>query len=189
MKKIKSNDESNNDSIERLAEYYAYGEMTKKEFNEAKEQLTLENFKAVLDKCYSDMLSSNTLIAQERMRRAKRATGYAPIGYRNIIDENRNYNVIPDKENATFITQLFELFVTGVYTIDNLVTVARKFGLLGKISKKPISKKNIIYVLNNPFYCGFARYKDTLYEHKYERLISVDLFLKCQSLLIKRGII
>ena len=182
------NDESKDDSIERLAEYYANGEMSEKDFKKAMKQIKHSNFNTVVDECNSHRLSKQTLISQEKMRQDKRSTGYAPIGYRNIIHANREADVVPDKNNATYIRELFQLFSTGVYSIGHLVKVANGFGLISKKAKKPLTKQAITYILNNPFYCGFARYKDDLYEHKYERLISIDLFIKCQTLLEQRGI-
>lgn len=186
---FKSNDESKDDSIVSLAEFYANGNITKKEFKDAKKQLTLENFKETVAKCYSTVLSRNTLLSQEQMRKDMRATGYAPIGYKNVIRKNGQYDVVIDKDIASNIKSLFSIFATGLIGINGLGDIARNFGLKGKISKKPISNQAIIYILSNPFYCGYARHKGDWYVHKYERIISEDLFLKCYDLLIRNGII
>lgn len=189
MKFFKFNDESKDDSIESLALYYANGNITNKEFKDAKKQLTLENFKEMITKCNSEVLSMNTLKSQEKMRKDMRATGYAPIGYKNIIRKNGQYDVVIDKDIASNIRSLFNIFVTGLIGINGLGDIARDFGLKGKISKKPISNQAIIYILSNPFYCGYARHKGNWYEHKYERIISEDLFFKCYELLVRKGII
>lgn len=181
--------ESTNDSIERLAEYYANGEMSEKEFNSAKKQVTPDNFKELLTLCYSNRLSEQTLVAQENMRQEGRLTGYAPIGYNNIICEDRTPDVILDKNIAQCIAALFSLYSTGKYTIQRMVKIAYLLGLTGKISQKPLTRQSIVYILHNPFYCGYARHKGQLYEHCYERLIDEHLFMQCQRLLINRGII
>lgn len=182
-------DESIEDSIARLAEYYANGEMSEKDFKKAMKQIKRSNFNAVVDECNSHRLSRQTLISQEEMRQDRRATGYAPIGYQNVILENREADVVPDTNNATFVRELFQLFSTGVYSIGHLVEVAKRFGLVGKKSKKPLTKQAIVYILNNPFYCGFARHKGNWYKHKYKPIIPIDLFAMCQKILIERGII
>ena len=189
MKLLNFNNESEDDSIERLAEFYANGEMSEKDFKKAMKQIQHSNFNTVVNECNSHRLSLQTLISQKKMRANKRATGYAPIGYQNILYENREADVIPDSKIATYIRELFQLFSTGVYSIEHMVILAKRFGLVGKKSKKPLTKQAVIYILTNPFYCGFARYKGMTYEHKYERLISVKLFIQCQKLLEKRGII
>ena len=183
------NPSSADEQLERLAEYYANGEMTKKEFTKAKKAITKEKFKVLVASCNSAKLSKQTFVAQENMRQKGRITGYAPIGYSNVIDSNRITDVVLDSSNSNYINTLFTLYSTGNYTVQTIVEVANQFGLVGKISQKPLTKQAVVYILHNPFYCGYARHKGKLYRHCYQTLINEYLFLKCQELLIYRGII
>lgn len=181
--------ESSEDFIERLAKYYANGEMTEREFNSTKKQITRKNFNKIVYSCNSVELSKQTLIAQENMRRDGRITGYAPIGYNNIIYEDRTPDVLPDENVAECIVALFSLYSTGKYTIQKMVDFSHQLGLTGKISQKLLTRQAIVYILHNPFYCGYARHKGNFYRHCYEKLIDEHLFMQCQRLLINRGII
>ena len=183
------NDESKDDSIERLAEYYANGEMSEKDFKKAMKQIKHSNFNTVVDECNSHRLSKQTLEAQEKMRSGGRATGYAPIGYRNIRHWNGEFDVVPDYNVASKIATLFSLCEART-SIDYIVKAAKSLGLVGKKSKKPLTKQAIIYILNNPFYCGFVRgRKHPMYRHKYESIISEKQFLNCLYILEEQGYI
>ena len=180
-------EESNNDSIEKLAEYYANGEILENDFRKSMRQVKHGNFISVVNTCISRRLSSQTLEAQEKMRKEGRATGYAPIGYRNIRRWNGEYDIVPDGDVASNIAILFYLCESG-HNIEYIVKIAKALGLVGKRSKKPLTKQSIIYILKNPFYCGFIRgRKHPIYEHKYEPIISVKQFLKCLHILEEYG--
>lgn len=167
--------------LERIVEYYANGEMSKEEFEEVKDELTLKNYKELLDKYYSVALSENTKKAQSAMRASGRTTGYAPLGYKNIVNSNGKHDVVLDKETALKVEYLFTQYTREECTLKHLAKLARWIGLKGKISKQPLSKVAVKNILSNPFYCGYARHQGTLFKHKYKPLISEDLFMKCQD--------
>jgi site-specific DNA recombinase len=76
------------------------------------------------------------------------------------------------------------LYGSGNYSIR---TVSEQLAKEGFLSSKgtPLANNMVDNILNNPFYYGQMRIKGTLYPHKYESLISQDLFDKCQK--IKKG--
>lgn len=189
MKFFKFNDESKDDSIERLAKYYANGEMSEKEFKKAMREVKHSNFYTVINECYSRRLSQQTLLSQKVMRANKRATGYAPIGYRNVIHRNGKSDVVPDSKVAYKIKKLFDIYATGKFSIEQMLIFAEQLGLVGKISKRPLTKKSLIYILSNNFYSGYAKHKGRLYKHKYKSLIKRGIFVTCQRILRQRGII
>jgi len=57
-------------------------------------------------------------------------------------------------------------------------------GLTGTRGGKAISRGMLYHVLNNPFYYGVMRIKNNLYEHKYQPIISEEIFNKCQAVML-----
>lgn len=115
----------------------------------------------------------------------------APIGYLNInledgsISTKKNSKdgkkwIKPDEEKKYFILKAFEMYATGQYSIKKLGKELREMGMTSKGSK-PMPTSLLYCVLNNPFYYGEMRYKEKLYMHKYEPLITKWLFDKCKE--------
>lgn len=171
-----------------LAQYYIDGVPLSKHIKNALKRVKPENFKSVITECNFLKHSKQTLKSQKIMRNNKRATGYAPIGYKNILHRNREADVVLEKKVAKQIKELFNHCKKGC-TIDLLVLYAKKCGLVGKKSKKPLTKQAILYILSNPFYCGYARHKGKTYKHRYKALISEKDFNKCQDILQRLGYI
>ena len=179
---------SSKDLVERFVANNKNGKITEQEFNNMEEQLKQAKLLPLITKYNSAKLSLQTLRAQKNMRYNGRITGYAPIGYSNVM-LNGSYWVMPDENVSYHIIALFSLYSTGRYDIEQIVEFARKLGLVGKISQKPLTKQAVLYILNNPFYCGYARHYGELYGHFYDCIISKNLFIKCQDLLLSRGLI
>ena len=74
-----------------------------------------------------DSLSENV----RRGNRTKREKGwlpsYAPIGYLNARSETGDKIIIPDPERFPLIQKLWQLFLTGAYSVPQLCKVARDF--------------------------------------------------------------
>lgn len=110
--------------------------------------------------------------------------GKAPIGYINTLDENGNKDIIPDPARAHFIVKMFELYATGNYSLRQIRDEMKKLGLRSNNKNpKPLSTGKIHRDLNNPFYYGMMRIKGELYPHRYQPLISKELFDKCQTVM------
>lgn len=108
-------------------------------------------------------------------------TSKAPIGYQNIaLDKARRLrkDIIPDPDRRHLIVKLFEIYSSGNCSIKTLRDKITKEGLKSSAGKT-LSVSMVDHILNNPFYYGEMRSKGTLYQHKYEPLISRELFNKC----------
>lgn len=137
-----------------------------------------EDLKRFMARCYEENHREQILKAQEKMRKQGFVIGRVPMGYKHIVYSNGKKGVIPD-ENAPHIKRLFELYAEG-YTLEELHKFAEMVGLRSR-SSKLLSKSAINKILNNPFYKGFARYKDEIYKHNYKPLIDTLLFNKCKE--------
>lgn len=141
-----------------------------------------------LAKYYSDAISDNVKkVAEERRRSGKRVGGMAPLGYLNIINEDEKKTITINPENSHLIQKIFELYATGNYSLKALIVEAEKIGL--KSRKGNIISMSVVQrLLQNPFYYGVQtseKYKP--YPHIYTKLISKDLFDKCQEVMKGRS--
>ncbi|OGZ43576.1 MAG: hypothetical protein A3J55_01545 [Candidatus Ryanbacteria bacterium RIFCSPHIGHO2_02_FULL_45_17b] len=139
------------------------------------------NIAVSLAQYYSNAISDNTKRAFETKRRNGEWAGKPRIGYINIDLENGKKDIVPDPERGHLIQKLFELYATGSYSITTLWNKMTKMGLRGLDGQK-LARSNIDLILKDPFYYGMAHSKKHgLYPHRYQALITRELFDKCQE--------
>jgi site-specific DNA recombinase len=139
------------------------------------------DFSVMSAKSYVLNLSDNVKRSLEYKRRNGEWGGKAPLGYKNVRDHENKSVLIHDKERAFLVRMLFEEYATGTASISgDLVRKAKAWGLVNKTKKGGfLSASQIQHILLNPFYYGEMRIKGKLYRHKYEPLISRELFDRC----------
>ncbi len=133
----------------------------------------------LMAKSYVGALADNVKRAEEKMLKEGLLPGPAPIGYLNIKDENGKKTIIIDPDRGHFIKKLFEEYSTGLFSMDELVKKSKNWGLRNRISGNPITKSQFADILQNPFYYGVMYYNKDYHPHRYEKLISKELFDKC----------
>lgn len=136
-----------------------------------------------LAKYYSDAISDNVKRAYEQKLRNGEWIGKAPIGYKNIDLENGAKFIIPDPDRNHLIKEIFELYASGKYSMKGLAKLMKKKGLRNDRTNTPISTSQVEQILKNPFYYGIMRVKGKLRPHKYEPLISLNLFNKVHEVI------
>jgi DNA invertase Pin-like site-specific DNA recombinase len=140
-------------------------------------------------KYYVDSLSENV----RRGNRTKREKGwypaYAPIGYLNGRSDAGDHIIIPDPLRFTLVKRIWELCLTGAYSVPQLCKVAEDLGLRSRKTKKcgdtPLGRTGIYRVLKRPFYAGYIVYKGKWHPARHEPMITVDQFNQVQALLRK----
>ena len=140
------------------------------------------DFSVMGAKSYVLNLSENVRRSLDFKLRNGEWSGKAPLGYLNARDANNKSILIPDPERSFLVRMLFEEYAMGTASISgDLVRRAKEWGLTNKTRKGgPLSPSQVQHILQNPFYYGVMRVKGQLHEHKYEALISKDLFDRCQ---------
>lgn len=128
-------------------------------------------------KYYVDNLSENV----KRGNRAKLALGWMPnhpaIGYKNDAGTK---TIVIDPERFTLVRQLFELALTGTYSLRRLAEEARALGLKTIKRKRSggkfLSVGNIHHMLTNPFYAGVVRWNGQSYPGAHPPMITNEEF-------------
>lgn len=99
----------------------------------------------------------------------------APFGYAYTI-VNGDRTLVPDSK-APMVRGAFTLYSTKGYSINQLATY------LEKEYNVPLVRSTLNRILKNPFYYGKLVYKGEYYDHKYEPLITKDLYDQVQEVL------
>lgn len=131
---------------------------------------------------YVLQLSDNVKRKQEQMRRNGEWPGKAPIGYKSLHDSDGNrIDVIFDPVNSHLVKKMFEMYASGNHSTISVRREIAKQGLESS-KKRPLAPSMVDHILNNTFYYGEMLTGGKIYPHKYQPLITRDLFLKCQQI-------
>ena len=138
-------------------------------------------------KYYVDSLSENVL----RGNRTKREKGwypnFAPLGYLNSRSEAGDKVIVPDPMRFPLVKRMWELCLTGAYSVPQLCTFAEDLGLRTRSAKThgemPLGRTGVYRILKNPFYAGYIVYETKWHPARHEPMISLDQFNQVQALL------
>ncbi len=138
-----------------------------------------------LAKYYSDAIGDNVKRAFEQKRRSGEWTGKVRIGYLNIhLDQEKRLrkDIVIDPDRGHLVHKMFELYATGNYSLQTIRIKITELGLRTLLGKT-LSKSGIENIIKDSFYCGTAiSTKYGPYAHRYPRLITRELFDKCQEI-------
>jgi len=123
--------------------------------------------------------------------------GSSPIGYINV-GEVGNKTIIPDPERFEIVRKMWDLFLTGTYSVSKIRDIAtNEWGLKTKMRRKlgdkPLSMSHIYSIFNDPFYYGHFLWinaetgEKELYKGSHQPMITESEFRRAQALLGKKG--
>lgn len=117
----------------------------------------------------------------------------APIGYVNvtrIIDGHEVRDVVPDPERAALITEVFELYATERYTLEELAALMEARGLRSRPTESlpavPLTGNRLSEMLRNPYYLGTVTVAGKPYQGRHDPLATPAIFERCQEILEAR---
>lgn len=139
-------------------------------------------------KYYVDSLSENV----KRGNRAKIARGWrpnaAPIGY---LNDPITRTILKDPERFSLVRRIFDLALTGGYSVRRLAEEVRSWGLKTRRRKrsggKYLSVGNVHHVLRNPFYAGILEWGGQTYPGAHESMVTREEFAEVQRHLSRFG--
>ncbi len=104
----------------------------------------------------------------------------APIGY---LNRGAGQPKAPDPAKAPLISEAFELYATGTYSLPRLIEAMYKRGLTNSRGSK-LTLNGISTVLNNPFYVGVIRIRRTgeTFRGVHTPIVSEALFRTVQQI-------
>lgn len=96
---------------------------------------------------------------------------HAPPGYKNNTAKPQGERDIEPSDAWPLVRKIFDLALTGQYSVMDLVGKAKGLGL--RSAKGNIISKNALYeVVKNPFYTGKFRYNGTLYQGIHKPMLT-----------------
>ncbi|MBL8676697.1 MAG: recombinase family protein, partial [Alphaproteobacteria bacterium] len=128
-----------------------------------------------LAKSYVLQISDNVKRSiAEKMRKGE-LSGHAPFGYINVKDEAGKANIEPHPLKSKIVQEMYKWYSTGSYSME---LIRKKVFDLWNIQ---LHKSKVDNILKNPFYYGEMRFSGMIAPHKYQTLISKELFDRVQS--------
>ncbi|MEK7178295.1 MAG: recombinase family protein, partial [Patescibacteria group bacterium] len=134
-------------------------------------------------KYYVDSLRENVTRGMRQKVRNGVWPSKAPLGYLNNA-KTRGIDV--DKEKASKVKKIFELYATGNYNLRELAEWCKRVNLKSNLGND-ISIGKVHELLQNVFYFGLMKYKGEIHEATHKPLISKKLFDKVQEIMKEKG--
>lgn len=138
----------------------------------------------IMAQSYIDSMRDNVKRSFDQKIRMGEWIAKAPLGYMNVKDQKGRSDIILDPDAAPLVRHLFEEYATGAFTMPELVTKTKEWGLRNRYGKKSYPCKSLMHrLLTNPFYYGQMIIKGEMIPHRYEPLITKHLFDRCQAVI------
>ena len=126
-------------------------------------------------------ISDNVRRTQDFKVRNGEYPAMAPFGYMNIQNEDGKAWIAPDSKESIIVIKAYEWYSTGAFSMEGIRSkIEEVFGV-------KLSKGQIDFILKQPFYCGEMQYSGKLWPHKYQTIISKQLFDQVQSVKLSFG--
>lgn len=119
--------------------------------------------------------------------------GVAPLGYLNDKTKERgDRELIVDPERFPLVRKIFDLFLTGHYSVYQIRGIAtNEWGLRTRQTKrmggKPLSVSHVYRILTDPFYYGYFYWNEELVKGSHPQMIKVEEYDRIQALLGRKG--
>lgn len=140
---------------------------------------TMWNMCVLMAESYVLQLSDNTKRGIHQKIKEGEWPGKAPLGYKNVRNEQDKRIIVIDPITAPLVIKLFEMYATGNNTLRGLTQWLVNEGFRGRRGSK-YCLSTVDRVLKNPFYYGMMEIKGELRPHVYGALIDKNLFDMCQ---------
>jgi site-specific DNA recombinase len=157
--------------------------------------LLLHGIMSSIAEFYSRNLATEVIKGSVQKAKNGGTPGRVPLGYlnvRRIIDGLESRTVEVDPVRGPLMRWAFEAYVTGEWTIRNLLAELTQRGLTTvpgpKTASKPLSDSQLHQLLRHPYYMGLVRYQGVLYPGKHPRLVTPEVWQKVQELLTAKNL-
>lgn len=142
-------------------------------------EITDWDTKVYLAKQFLNRLKDDAVTTAQRKLANGESPSGAPFGYVNKPDENNRNWIYIDENNAVIVRKIYEWYSTGSLS---MLEVRNK---VNEVFGTNFVKSKVEGILKNPFYIGTIIYNGMEYPHRYEHILSQDLYDKVQA--VKAG--
>ena len=143
----------------------------------------MHGLNVLMAKNYIDNLSEEV----KKGVRTKAAQGlwpsYAPMGYLNTVRPDGKRIVVPDPVLRPIVTQLFEWFAQGEYSLKALAKKAYQEGFRFRKSEGKVPVTTLHKILRKRIYTGDFDYGGRTYEGSHEPLVKREVWDRVQEIL------
>ncbi|MCC7432011.1 recombinase family protein [Candidatus Peregrinibacteria bacterium] len=128
------------------------------------------DMKVFLAKQHINRCQEDTYNTQQSKLRNMELYGKAQFGYRNAKDEEGRATVVVEPFEAGIVRYIFDEYTTGASSYQKISQeIESKFRI--KMGKSKVEK-----IIRHPFYMGQMLCKGQLHPHKYQTLITEELY-------------
>ncbi|MBK6887815.1 MAG: recombinase family protein [Tetrasphaera sp.] len=141
---------------------------------------------------YSRNLATEVVKGMSQKAKTGGTPGRAPIGYRNVIQNNDSgkpvRTIALDPTRAPLIAWAFEAYATGDWTLLKLATELEARGLTtvptAKAPAKAVRRTQLHAILSNPYYKGVVTYRGIQYPNgRHDKLVDATTWARVQDVL------
>jgi DNA invertase Pin-like site-specific DNA recombinase len=148
-------------------------------------QQFIHGIKVLMARNYSLNLGEETLKGMTEKARSGIYPSYAPVGYRNVDGTNGKRTIEPDPDTARVITEIFQRFAEGRYSLKTLVKELNTEGVT--LRGRKLYSSDLHHILRKRLYSGDFDWDGTPYQGTYEPLVSRETWKRVQELLDARA--
>lgn len=143
----------------------------------------MHGIKVLMAKNYIDNLSEET--RKGMLEKAEQGIWptVAPLGYLNVMGPNGKKIIEADPELGPIITQMFEWYASGRYSLKELGRKAKGAGLVFRKSRQAVPISTIHKILRNRLYTGNFEWLGKRYKGSHEPLTSTELWERVQGVM------
>ena len=140
---------------------------------------------------YSRNLANEVLKGATEKAKRGGTPGRAPLGYLNTREQlpqgGEVRTITIDPERGPIVTWAFETYATGLYSLNEMVTLLDVRGLRSRgtrsRSPQPLNLSSVHDMLSSAYYAGTVSYRGKQYEGRHPRLVTPELFDQVQAVL------
>ena len=147
----------------------------------------IHGIKVLMAKNFIDNLREEVKKGMEEKAKQGGWPTVAPLGYRNVGDDNGKRVIEPDPDMAPLVAKMFEWYALGGLALRDLAKKAQRAGLRYRKSGKSVPKSTVHKILRNPIYMGEFEWKGRRYQGNHQALVSRELWERVQYTLDGRN--
>ena len=137
------------------------------------------NIKVSVAQYYIDNLSEEVKKGQKEKIAQGGYPSCPPLGYRSEGEKGHRIH-IPDDSVAPYIRRMFDLYATGLYSLEKIAVIITSEGLRSRKGRE-IKKRTVHEILTNIYYTGRFKWNGELHRGQHEAIVSQEQFNLVQN--------